>query len=77
MVSDSTGIPPSFARKAGLVQTTYGDYTGPYLEVSSKHDEAFRALWQSQKHRNLPFRFGYPDKAGHFHLLVTRRKAKK
>ena len=32
-----------------------------------------RELWKSQPHRELPFRFGYPDVNKKAHLLVTRR----
>ena len=29
MASDSTGVPPRFAKKAGFAQVTYGTFTGP------------------------------------------------
>src|SRR5262249_10848220 len=32
MASDSTGIEPRFAKKAGFVQVTYGAFKGPFLE---------------------------------------------
>ena len=32
MLSDSTGIPPRFAKPAGMVQETYGNYNGAFLE---------------------------------------------
>jgi hypothetical protein len=74
MLSDSTGIPPTFAVPAGMVQETYGHYHGAFLESAqdNRHDEAFVALWQSQKVRRLPFRFGYVDKDKQAHLVVTR-----
>ncbi|MGE3545456.1 MAG: hypothetical protein AB7L28_16075, partial [Kofleriaceae bacterium] len=74
MLSDSTGIPPRYARAAGMVQVTYGRYTGAFLEGSqdSKNDEAFIELWNSQKKRKLPFRFGYVDKDKQAHLVVTK-----
>ena len=31
MLSDSTGVPPLYARKAGMIQETYGRYTGAFL----------------------------------------------
>ena len=75
MLSDSTGIPPAYARKAGMVQDTYGHYSGAFLEgTDPKHDEAFIDLWQGQKVRALPFRFGYVDKDKQAHLVVTRPK---
>ena len=77
MLSDSTGVPPRFAKKAGMVQETYGYYNGAFLEGSqeTQHDADFIALWQSQPRRKLPFRFGYVDKDKQAHLVVTRPKA--
>jgi hypothetical protein len=76
MLSDSTGIPPAFTRKAGMVQDTYGHYTGAFLEGTDEHhDDAFIELWRSQKTRRLPFRFGYVDKDKQAHLVVTRPRA--
>ncbi|MDX2086266.1 MAG: hypothetical protein SFX73_00395 [Kofleriaceae bacterium] len=74
MLSDSTGIPPAYARAAGMVQETYGNYNGAFLEgaQTSKHDEAFIEMWKQQKRRRLTFRFGYVDKDKQAHLLVTR-----
>jgi hypothetical protein len=73
MLSDSTGIPPTFTRKAGMVQETYGHYNGAFLEKTDpRHDDAFIELWRSQKTRRLPFRFGYVDKDKQAHLVVTR-----
>ena len=77
MLSDSTGIPPTFARPAGMVQETYGRYSGAFLESAggNRHDDAFIALWLAQKARRLPFRFGYVDKDKQAHLVVTRPKS--
>jgi hypothetical protein len=74
MLSDSTGIPPTFARPAGMVQQTYGRFAGAFLETArgNRHDDAFIALWQAQPARRLPFRFGYVDKDRQAHLVVTR-----
>jgi hypothetical protein len=77
MLSDSTGIPPTYARPAGMVQETYGHYEGAFLESAqdNRHDDAFVALWHAQKTRRLPFRFGYVDKDKQAHLVVTRPKS--
>lgn len=71
MISDSTGIPPRYARRAGLVQTTYGRFTGSYLGANATDNAAFRTLWQKQPRRQLAFRYGYPDTDGNRHLLIT------
>ncbi|MBV8762051.1 MAG: hypothetical protein JO257_32460 [Deltaproteobacteria bacterium] len=74
MLSDSTGIPPKYAKPAGMIQETYGDYNGAFLEgaQANPHDEDMIALWKGQRRRALPFRFGYVDKDKQAHLLVTR-----
>lgn len=75
MISDSTGIPPRFAQPAGYVQDTYGTFEGPALfGLYDKRDaEDLKQLFKSEPARELAFRYGYPDQAGHAHLLVTRR----
>ncbi|HEY5951903.1 MAG TPA: hypothetical protein VIV40_40685 [Kofleriaceae bacterium] len=77
MLSDSTGVPPAFAKPAGMVQETYGMYTGAFLPSwqATKHDEDFVALWKGQKKRRLPFRFGYVDMEKQAHLVVTRPRS--
>jgi hypothetical protein len=76
MLSDSTGIPPFFARKAGLKQTTYGLFAGSFLTGVDRHNQDFRALWKAQPYRRVPFRFGYVDAEKHAHLLITEPVAK-
>ncbi|HEX2689098.1 MAG TPA: hypothetical protein VHN14_20895 [Kofleriaceae bacterium] len=73
MASDSTGIPPRNARKAGFTQITYGTFTGPFLEEADKSTgEAMVKLWSTQPHRKLPFRYGYPDADKNLHLMITQ-----
>jgi hypothetical protein len=73
MASDSTGIPPRYARKAGFKQITYGTFTAPFLEEASQATgEEMAKLWSSQPHRKLPFRYGYPDAEKHLHLMITQ-----
>jgi hypothetical protein len=78
MLSDSTGIPPKYARPAGMIQETYGDYHGAFLEGAqdNQNDDDFQALWKGQKRRHLPFRFGYVDKDKQAHLVVTRPRGR-
>ncbi len=73
MISDSTGMPPSYAQKAGFEQETYGTFQVSFLETSATHNAAFRELWKSQPRRALPMRYGYIDGAGNNHLVVTRK----
>jgi hypothetical protein len=76
MLSDSTGIPPSYAAPAGMVQETYGTYAGAFLENAqgNRHDQSFIDLWRKNPRKRLAFRFGYVDSAGAAHLVVTRPK---
>jgi len=73
MVSDSTGIPPKWANRAGFVQETYGSFHGSYLDASEDYNDQFRELWAKQPHRRLAFRYGYVDSEKACHLLLTRR----
>lgn len=74
MVSDSTGIPPAFASGAGLEQDSYGSFSASLLSANLDHNAAFKKLWSEDPPRALPFRFGYRDRSGKDHLLVTKRK---
>jgi hypothetical protein len=73
MASDSTGIEPKAAKRAGFVQTTYGIYKGAFLEEAVPGvDEQMIELWDKQPKRRLPFRYGYPDSEKHVHLMITQ-----
>ena len=72
MASDSTGVPPGAAKKAGFVQTTYGSFGGAFLDEANKDvGEQMVKLWANQPHRKLPFRYGYPDSNKAVHLMIT------
>jgi hypothetical protein len=75
MVSDSTGIPPRYAQPAGYSQDTYGTFDGPapFGLYDDKDASDFKHLFSSEPARELAFRYGYPDRDGHAHLIVTRR----
>ncbi|HEY3452525.1 MAG TPA: hypothetical protein VGK67_39640 [Myxococcales bacterium] len=77
MISDSTGIPPTFLKKAGFELETYGNFGESFLPANKELNKAFRAEWKSQPKRKLPFRYGYIDGAGGgAHLFVARKAAK-
>jgi hypothetical protein len=74
MASDSTGFPPRMARAAGFTQETFGTYTGrPWRMAEGQNGADLAQLFASGPHRDLDFHYGYPDKDGHAHLIVTRR----
>jgi hypothetical protein len=79
MISDSTGIPPRFAGPAGFTQDPYGQFDGPaaFGLVNPRDANDFKRLFASREGdaapHELAFRYGYPDRAGHAHLVVTHR----
>ncbi len=75
MISDSTGIPPRYAGPAGFVQDPYGTFNGPapFGAPDARDGADVKKLFASQPVRELSFRYGYPDKDGHGHVIVTRR----
>jgi hypothetical protein len=79
MISDSTGFPPRVAQAAGFAQETYGRFDGPaQFGTPSERDAAdLKRLFASQPKRDLAFRYGYPDSAGHAHMIVTSRSTRK
>ncbi|HEY4181530.1 MAG TPA: hypothetical protein VGM90_32005 [Kofleriaceae bacterium] len=76
MISDASGLPPSFATQHGLEQTTYGTFVGPYF-IQDPHNTRSEmiSMWKKQPERKLPFRFGYPDAEDNNHLMITQPKS--
>jgi hypothetical protein len=80
MISDSTGLPVAVAKRAGFVQDTYGVFDWPAaffvdntnVEENNKNAEDMRKLWKTNPQHDLPFRYGYPDRDHHGHMMVTR-----
>jgi hypothetical protein len=76
MLSDSTGIPPRLSKAAGFEVLAYGRYAGPFLQAPGAAARDMLKLFATQPARDLGFRYGYPDNAGHDHLIVVRRADK-
>jgi hypothetical protein len=76
MLSDSTGIPPAYARRAGMTIETYGNFTGAFLEGArgGPTEQSMIDMWARQPRRRLGFRFGYVDANKQAHVMVTRPK---
>ena len=72
MVSDSTGVPPRFWKKAGCAVATYGTFEKSFLPAWEEYQAELRATFPTAK--PLPMRFGYPDgsDARRSHLLTAR-----
>ncbi|MDX2024406.1 MAG: hypothetical protein SF187_29460 [Deltaproteobacteria bacterium] len=78
MISDSTGFAPGYAKAQGFSQTTYGQFHGSFLHEANEYiAQSFIEMWRTQPQRPLPFRYGYPDRDGHGHMLVTKRETTK
>ena len=79
MVTDSTGLAPAYADATKLEQEAYGTFDGPPTGygfeslAGSRADVSFKKLW-SKPADKMPFRFGYLDKSGHSHIVITRAK---
>lgn len=73
MISDSTGVPPGFANKAGFEQVAFGRFDESFLGASPEYNAQFRKLFENAP--ELPFRYGYLDKKMHYHLVVTKKVA--
>jgi hypothetical protein len=71
MVSDSTGVPVKFAKKAGFSQQAYGTFAESFLPANDSYNEDFRKLWKNAK--PLSFRYGYLDKNLSRHMLITKK----
>ena len=71
MVSDSTGIPPRHASKAGFDQIAYGRFMASYLNANAVDNAAFKKLWGKAVRKKLPFRYGYFDAQNNYHMLIT------
>ena len=77
MPTDSTGLPPRYAKEAGLEQDTYGVFTAAYEPSDQGERRTFNAdyveLFRSHPQRPLAFLWGYPDNAQNAHMIVTYR----
>ena len=77
MVSDSTGVPPELATRAGFIQRTAGHFNGSFLPASATYNRQFRKLWKNQPYRRMNFRYGYLDSEKRSHMMITLRAKKK
>ncbi|HVV85428.1 MAG TPA: hypothetical protein VHE35_20355 [Kofleriaceae bacterium] len=73
MISDASGLPPRFAQPAGFVQEVWGEFDGPHIDAGDGSALDWRHLFRSQPFRPLHVPFGYRDRNGHDHLVVTHK----
>lgn len=74
MVSDSTGLPPKYGEPAGFEYETHGIYEQSNMAAGGPVTPQWRKMFKAQQQRPLDFRFGYPDKKLHGHLIIMRKK---
>ncbi|MBC7975133.1 MAG: hypothetical protein H7138_09125 [Myxococcales bacterium] len=75
MVSDTTGLPPSYGKKAGFAYETWGAFDNPNMAAGKSYAPEWRAEYAAQEKRPLPFRFGYPDAKHRGHLIIMSKPA--
>jgi hypothetical protein len=73
MVSDVTGLPPTYGVPAGFEYETWGTFVSANQKSGAGIAPVWKKLFASQPHRDLSFRFGYPDGKLHGHLIIMRR----
>ena len=73
MVSDATGPKLKHAQAAGFTQEVWGSFAGAHMTAGKGSNPELFKLFKSQPARKMPVRFGYPDRTGKPHLIVTRR----
>jgi hypothetical protein len=77
MVSDTTGIPPAYGEPAGFEYETWGNWTGGnFPAANGAVRPQWKALFERKPHRDLAFRFGYPNNVGEGHMVFMKRGAK-
>ncbi len=75
MVSDSTGLAPSYGKPAGFEYETWGTFEKSNMSAGRNITPSWRSEYTAQPKRELKFRFGYPDAGNHAHLIIMRKKA--
>jgi hypothetical protein len=61
MLSDSTGVPVRWWKKAKCEVKTYGSFEKSFLGTWQGYQDELKAEFEAQGPRKLPMRFGYPD----------------
>jgi hypothetical protein len=73
MVSDTTGLPPKYGKPAGFEYETWGQFDAPSMPIGDPVAPQWKQEFAAQPKRELTFKFGYPDKHLHGHLMIMRK----
>ncbi len=76
MVSDSTGLAPTYGKAAGFEYETHGEFATSNMDAGKAIAPVWKKMFDEQPKRPLKFRFGYPDGKYRGHLIIMRRAAK-
>jgi len=76
MVSDSTGVPPRYAWRAGFRMVSYGKFDGVFHPQWNYLNKRLLKIFEKRRTRWLPIRYGYPDinKNRHMWIYYPRKK---
>jgi hypothetical protein len=75
MVSDSTGLAPTYGTPAGFEYETWGTFETSNMTAGREVQNIWRAMFAEQPKRELKFRFGYPDGKYRGHLIIMKKKS--
>lgn len=75
MVSDSTGLAPTYGAPAGFEYEVWGQYDVSNMAEGKWITPQWKALYAAQPRRPLKFRFGYPSGRPRYapHLIIMRK----
>ena len=73
MVSDASGLAPKWGKPAGFTYETYGRFARSEMDAGAPISPSWVAEFKTQPHRELAFRFGYPDVEYHHNLIIAHR----
>jgi len=76
MVSDSTGLAPTYGKPAGFEYETHGEFATSNMAAGKAIAPVWKKLFDDQPKRPIKFRFGYPDGKYRGHLIIMKRAAK-
>jgi len=74
MVSDSTGLAPTYGTPAGFAYETWETFETSNMNAGRGVQNIWRAMFAEQPKRELKFRFGYPDGKYRGHLIIMKKK---
>jgi hypothetical protein len=76
MVSDSTGLAPTYGKPAGFEYETHGEFATSNMDAGKPIAPVWKKMFDEQPKRPIKFRFGYPDGKYRGHLIIMRRAVK-